>query len=410
MSRFIAPFRQFFLKATDAPLEYGEGAALATLASITVGRRELDYGSGIRPNLFLMLAGDSSAPRKSTSVGYAKKLVLDVDDQRVGPRDYTVEGLLKWMQEKDPATKKTRNRVTLFAEEFGSDLARMEAYATTMSSDFCALYDGETFEKVRAKSGSFRIERPRVNLFAACAFPMLRRYVKPRDWLNGFFMRFMFITPVNGYRNPYPIAPKFPYPEYSACVTALKTLRDDLKTSAGSFAKLSLDQNAEAYYAHVMAQFQAFARTLGPVPQTYLARFGVNILKLSLLYQVDIDPHSHVTTLAVQQAAQLAANVCWPAFVETYKQTAMGDFETLFYAVYDTLRETGPILRADLAKKYWGNELLDRVIGYMRGHGVALQMKASDGEKIALAETWRAIYAQAAATGSGIIAQVRQGV
>lgn len=397
MSRFIAPFRQFFLKATDAPLEYGEAVALMTLASIAVGRRELDYGSGIRPNLFLMLAGPSSAPRKSTSVAFSKKFLKDVDEERVGPRDYTVEGLLKWMQEKDPQTKKTRNKVSLFAEEFGSDLARMEQYAGTMATDFCALYDGESFEKVRAKSGFFRVEKPRVNLFAACAYPMLKRYVKPRDWMNGFLMRFLFVVPAQ-YRNQYPIAPPFPAPDYSNASTALKTLRDDLKSSASSYAKLRLDQNAEAYYASVMAQLNAVAQQLGPTPQTYLARFGPNILKLSLLYQLDIDPYSWVTAQAVHLAATFALGTCWPSFMETYKQTAMGDFETLFYSVYDTLREAGvPISRADLARKYWGNELLDRVIVYMRTHGVARTVPVTTGvEKIALTETWAAMYQQAA--------------
>lgn len=404
MSRFIAPFRQFFLRATDAPFEYGEAAALMTLASITVGRRELDYGSGIRPNLFLMLAGDSSVARKSTSVSFAKKLLKEVDEHRVGPRDYTTEGLLKWMQDKDPTTQKTRNKVTLFAEEFGSDLARMEAYAGTMATDFCALYDGESFEKVRAKTGTFRVERPRVNLFAACAYPLLKRYVRPRDWMGGFFMRFLFVAP-NHLRPTYPIAPPFPYPDYQYTLVALKALRDDLKASAATHAHLRLDPAAEQVFASIMVQLAQFAKALGPVPQTYLARFGTNLLKLALLYQVDMDPFSWVSALAVQQAVHFSMQVCWPSFSETYRQTALGEFETLFYSVYDSLRESGPIYRSELARKYWGNELLDRVVSYMKVHGVASAVKTPHGERIALADTWAAIYAQARATAAGVIAQ-----
>ncbi len=404
MSRFIAPFRQFFLKATDAPFEYGEAAALMTLASIAVGRRELDYGSGIRPNLFMMLAGDSSVARKSTSVGLAKKLLKDVDDQRVGPRDYTVEGLLKWMGEKDPNTKKTRNKVTLFAEEFGADLARMEAYAGTMATDFCALYDGESFEKVRAKSGMFRVERPRVNLFAACAYPLLKRYVRPRDWMGGFFMRFLFVAPTQ-LRPTYPIAPPFPYPDYSQCVVALKTLRDDLKHSAATHSKLRLDPQAEQLYAHVMVQFQQFAKALGPVPQTYFARFGTNLLKLALLYQLDIDPYSYVTALAVQQAIHFCSHVCWNSFSETYRQTAMGEFETLFYSVYDMLREANaPVSRLDLARKYWGNELLERVVVYMKTHGIVKVLTDNNrSERIILSELWASYYAQSIAVAKGLV-------
>lgn len=408
MSRFIAPFRQFFFKACDAPVEYGEATALMCLASIAVGRRELDYGRGIRPNLFMMLAGDSTIARKSTCVTMAKDFVQEVDDQRVGPRDFTIEGLLKWMQQKNPATGKTRNKVALFSEEFGADLARMEAYAGTMATDLCALYDGESFEKARAHSGFIRVERPRVNLFAACAYPFLKRYVKPRDWMGGFFMRFMFVTPTH-MRTPYPITPPFPGPEWQQAVVAFKTLRDDLHTSQANYLKLRLDQQAEQYYASLMQQFTAYAKTLGTVPQTYLGRFSANILKLALLYQIDIDPTSWVTVLAVQQAVQFAMQTCWPSFAETYKQTALGEFETLFHSVYETLRTEGPLLRSELARKYWGNELLDRVVGYMKTHGVASSVRVQQAgspvqaERLGLTETWARIYAEAKAQADALL-------
>lgn len=398
MSRFIAPFRQFFFQACDASFEFGEATALMILASIAIGRRELDYGRGIRPNLFLMLAGDSSVPRKTTCVNFAKQFVTEVDSERVGPRDYTMEGLLKWMQQKDPSTQKTKNKVSLFSEEFGADLARIEAYAATMPTDLCALYDGESFEKARAQSGVLRVDRPRVNLFAACAYPFLKRYVKPRDWMGGFYMRFLFVTPTT-LRQPYPIAPPFPHPEYQQALVALKCLRDDIQVTKGTHLKLRLDPQAEQLYASAIAQFGQYAKQLGPVAATYQGRFSTTLLKLALLYQLDIDPMSWVTALAVQQAVQFAFQICWPSFQEAYKQTALGEFETLFHAVYQTLHESGPLLRSDLARRYWGNELLDKVVGYMKTHGVASAVLVNDGgvrtEKLALTDTWRQMYAQA---------------
>lgn len=387
MSRFIAPFMQFFAKATDAPFSFGEASALMTISTIALGRRELAYGEGIKPNLFCMLVGDSSVARKSTAVKFAKKFTTEVDDQRVGPRDYTVEGLIKWMQQKDPATSKTRNKVALFAEEFGADLARMEAYASTMTADFCALYDGDTFEKARASSGVTRVERPRVNLFAACAYHMLAKYIRPRDWLSGYMMRFIFVAP-SEMRPQEEIQPLFPHPEYQQAVVSLKTLRDDLNAQ---HVALQLDPAALAYYRQEMKRFNHHLKTLGPVQQTYQARFGVNVLKLSLLYQLDVDPFSYVTQLAVQQAFQFAFSTCWPSFIEAYNRTAMGEFESLFTSVYETLRVAGPMTRLQLAQRYWGNELLDRVVTYMKAHNIVQTPKTSQGEQIALTETWQAI-------------------
>lgn len=388
MSRFIAPFRQFFLKATDASFEYGEATALMILASIATGRRELDYGRGVRPNLFMMLAGDSSVPRKTTCVNFAKQFVKDVDDQRVGPRDYTIEGLIKWMQQKDPATSKTRNKVTLFAEEFGADLARMEAYASTMTADFCALYDGNTFEKARASSGVTRIERPRVNLFAACAYHMLAKFIRPRDWLSGYMMRFIFVAPTE-MRPQEEIQPLFPHPEYQQAIVALKTLRDDLNTQ---HVVLQLDSAALAYYRQEMGRFNQHLKTLGPVQQTYQARFGVNVLKLALLYQLDVDPFSYVTQLAVHQAFTFAFQTCWPSFIEAYNRTAMGEFESLFTSVHETIRVYGPITRLQLARHYWGNELLDKVVSYMKTHQIVSTMKGPP-EKLMLSDQWAAYVA-----------------
>jgi len=381
----MAPFRQFFAKAVDAPFEYGEAAALMTLSTVALGRRALDYGqNGVRPNLFMMLAGDSSVARKSTCVGFAQSLIAEVDDQRIGPRDYTVEGLLRWMQEKDPVTKKGRNKVTLFAEEFGGDLARMEAYAGTMATDFCALYDGQSFTKVRAKSGSISIQDPRVSLFAACAYPMMQKHLKPRDWFTGYLMRFVFVTP-----NPYtmrpstPHAPPFPHPEFRACVSALKILRDDLYQSRSTHAKLQLDSQASSFFTQVVSALRP-TQGMSHITQTYLARFSVNLLKLSLLYQLDLDPYSNVSTLAVQQATNFALQVCWPSFETAYAKTAMGDFEGLFAAVFSRLLTNGPTSRLDLAREFFANEGLERVVSYMKSNRLVRAYNGPQGEILQL--------------------------
>jgi hypothetical protein len=51
--------------------------------------------------------------------------------------------------------------------------------------------------------------------------------------------------------------------------------------------------------------------------------------------------------------------------------------------------------------------LLDRVVGYMKAHGVAAGVRVNapgaSGERIALTETWAQMYAQAAAMAKGAV-------
>lgn len=376
MSRFLHSFKTYFLNATDASPEFAEASGLMTLGGIAMGRRWLEYGhGGIKPNLFMMLCGPSTVGRKSTSVKYSKLFLEQVDADRVGPRDYTIEGLLRWMAEKDPVTQKTRNTVGIFAEEFGADLARAEAYASTMATDMCALYDGEDFTKVRAKSATIHVNKPRVMLFAACAYSMLQKFMKPKDWTNGFLMRFMFVAPQTT-RQKWVLQPQDPLPLWQQALTRLQILQRDLSQQ---HMGMTLDPAAAQVFAQSMASLDQ-AR-LGPTAQTYRGRFGINVLKLGLLYQLDIDPRMPVSTLAMAQAIDFAYRVCWPSFVTAYTKTAMNDFEGLFFSVIEflALRHGQIVSRADLAQEFLANERLDGVIEYLKKQGLVLWQKIPNG-------------------------------
>lgn len=383
MSRFLKPWRHFFLQATDAPHEYCEAAGLMCLSNISIGRRELDVGRGVRPNLFMMLAGDSSVARKSTSVNFSKLMTEAVEPDRVGPRDYTVEGLLKWMAEKDPQTKKGRNKVCLFAEEFGSDLARMEAYASTMPTDFCALYDGESFEKIRAGASPLTVERPRVNLFAASAYQMLATYLKARDWLNGYLMRFVYVAPL-GMRPKNYIAPPWPQTDFDNARIALTILRDDMVRA--KFTRLPFDKQAEQEMIQWTMGVDAFAANLKDsmgAQHTYVSRFTVNVQKLALLYQIDDDPQAPVGVTAVRQALDFASKVCWPSFRHVYETTTADDFSGALSSVVASLRN-GPVLKRDLESRF-RSRVIRSVIDHIVWSGHVVVQKREDGELL----TWR---------------------
>jgi hypothetical protein len=384
MSRFLGPWRRFFLQATDAPHEYCEAAGLMCLSNIAIGRRELEVGRGIRPNMFMMLAGDSSVARKSTSVNFCKLMTEEVEPDRVGPRDYTVEGLLKWMAEKDPATKKGRNKVVLFAEEFGSDLARIEAYASTMPTDFCALYDGESFEKIRSGSAPLSVERPRVNLFAAAAYQMLSSHLKAKDWLNGFLMRFVYVAPtVATMRQKNYLAPTWPQRDYDSARVALTVLRDDIVRAR--FMRLPFSPAAKQEMTKWSMSVDTFAAGLQDslgAKHTYVSRFSVNVQKMALLYQLDDDPNAPVGINAVRQALEFAGQVCWPSFAHVYERTTSDDFMATLSTALAALRE-GPMMKRDLETRF-RSRVVRAVIDHLVWSGHAVLTKGENGELLTL--------------------------
>lgn len=377
-SQFLAPFRDFFAKATDAPLNYGEAAGLMALSSIAIGRRTLAVGNGINPNLYMMLVGKSSVARKSTSVRYSLDAIKLIESERIGPRDFTPEALMKWMSAPNSAGQ-PRRCVSLFSEEFGMDLSRMQSYNTSYQADFCALYDGSTFDKIRVTSKPITVTDPRVSLFAASAYSMLKTHLKSKDWQTGFLMRFMFVAP-DELREPYSIQPEFPLPEWQQAIYGLTLIWDTLCKYS---APMTIEPSARAIYetgARSLANFVADKEM--DIIHTYTNRFGVNVLKLAMLYQLDIDQWSPISDFAMMKALEFAGNVCWPSFDILTKEMMSDEWDMLFPQVVNAVRDSGgTIKKVDLFMKFEGNRLLPDIVKHMLSGGLFLPGMGPTGDQ-----------------------------
>jgi hypothetical protein len=100
LSRFLAAYHDLFFSSTDACPEYALASGLACLSTISLSRRWIERGGGIHPNLYLLLVGESSRDRKSTSIKMAQGLLADVEESRLGPGDFTSEGLVFHMRKR----------------------------------------------------------------------------------------------------------------------------------------------------------------------------------------------------------------------------------------------------------------------------------------------------------------------
>lgn len=378
MSLFMSNWRSFFTSATDASHEYCEATGLMVLSSMALGRRSVDQGQhGLPPNLFMMLSGDSSAARKTTSVLLAKGIVEELDPFRVGPRDYTVEGLLKWMTSEKDERGKTRNKVVLFAEEFGSDLARMEAYGTTMKADFCALYDGETFEKVRAKGVPLTISKPRVNLFAACAYDMLSSHMKARDWRTGYLMRFLYVVPLH-IPPRKPIRPPWPKAAHERVLLAGRVLRDELSRN---YKKVGLTFQAENMYGAWGQAALNYAQG-NSLMTSYLGRFNVNALKIALLYQLDIDPHAPISDAAMHMALDFVGRVCWPSYTDVLFRTTTDDMQLVLIRILIELRRRSRMRLNDVAQLIDNPIVVQKAVAHLVWGNFAKLIKDPHGDML----------------------------
>lgn len=334
---FMQAWSYFFERATDAPAAYGIGSGLMALSTISLGRLKLDNGQrGINSNLYMMLTGPSSIARKSTSVQFAQTAVETLEPSYVGPRDYTMEALASWMATSvapghHQAHSTKRNRVCLFAEEFGADLAKRSQYNASFDTEFCHLYDGSSTEKIRADSRkSVRVDSPRVNIFAACAHTFLERYLSYDDWMSGFLLRFLYVEPT-ALRPRFASQPTFPHAEWGEAMRNLQWIKQalDYRSGLGLIPGSGLSPEARAVYESYTDWLASQVKEDGP-PKNYLGRFFHSVLKCALLAQLNIEPQSLVVSYAaMMDAVKWSADIFWPSFLSVFKLTTQNDPKSL---------------------------------------------------------------------------------
>lgn len=375
MSRFLAAYRTYVEKMTDAPIEFIEAGGIACLSTIAMGRRWLARGDEIRPNLFMMLVAGSSRDRKSFCVRAAMRMIGDVEGERIGPEDFTAEALAKVMAVPKNANMPHRNILTVGIEEFGVYLVQSRSYNATGNSTLCKLYDGHSFEKVRVTSAPIVVERPRLTIFAACAFGMFERYADSKDWNTGFYARFLFVPGMTK-RPRQAIQPPDAPMEADLARAHLVDLRRELEEHKGPMAVLP-----EAEYVFKLFQESFGAESLDPAEQAYRERLTNSTWKLALLYQIDLNPTHPIGADAMNKAV-LFARTAYQGFMQAYRTTAGDDFSRTLRKVWQAISSAGPdgIMRSKLLRRFHLDAVrLKAVLEALAANG-AIEAKDEDVE------------------------------
>ena len=308
MSRFLAPYLSYIQQCTDAPVEFGHAAGLMCLSGITMGRRWLT--SGHQANLYMLLVGPSSRDRKSTSISKAMDILEAVEPDRIGPSDFTLEGILSRLAV--DKSKPDKSTIVLPIPEFGTYLAQSKkTYMQGSSSTLCQLYDGDTVQRMRARE-TIVVKEPKVCLFGGAAHGFLEKYAEPADWEGGFFARMIFVVgKTRTHRFSTPQA-KNDFAR-AAIVGALSDLNAVLKAYPGGHPlDVSAQQTYESFVQSIPDDTQG-----GPAVVAQRERLLNTIPKLALLYQIDDNPSSPITANSVLQAIEFF-KMAWDSFKFAY--------------------------------------------------------------------------------------------
>jgi hypothetical protein len=351
MSRFLQHWRTYVEKITDTPSEFIEASGLACLSGIAMGRRWISRGSEIRPNLFVMLVAGSTNDRKSFGVEKAKQMLHDVDPERVGPDDFTVESLCGLMAVPKKPDLPSRNVQWIGIEEFGTYLAQTSSYNATASAALCKLYDGSSFSRIRQGTGFQLIEKPRLTIFAACAFGMFERYCDPKDWNTGFYARFLFVPPMTR-RPTQDMQPGASIYDEEICRAYLTDLKNEIAAYPGAMAILP---EAEDLFRSFAASFRLMELSdiTDPAIQASHARLMITTIKLALLYQIDLNPGQPIGPIAMERACAFT-KVGWFGFKYAYGGAAGDDFSRIMRRALDAISAAGPsgIQRSILMRRF----------------------------------------------------------
>jgi len=188
---WLRSYLGYCYNSTDANLAYHLGAGLSLLSQTVPANMIVPfYGNGLHLNLFVLLIGDSTEARKTTTIDIAYKIMYETR------RDSCLLPTGSWERFLDIVIE--RPQAILFDADFGASLSMMSRnYLQGMKGLFLKLYDcsaisGDTREKKRNKITSV-VENPHISSLVGVTPSQLEEDTTTNDWAGGYLARFLTI-------------------------------------------------------------------------------------------------------------------------------------------------------------------------------------------------------------------------
>ena len=188
---FVERYIEWACEQTDAPRQYHEAAAFFVLSSLLAGRVTLESSIGtIGLNLWIMILGNTTLTRKTTSMQLALRLVESVDeDVMLATEEGSIEGIL------DSLSTRPKRPSVFYRDEIAGMLKGMarKDYLAGMLETFTKLYDGNTVKRLLRKL-QLTVHDPVFLIFGGGIKDAILANVTSEHVTSGFLPRFLFIS------------------------------------------------------------------------------------------------------------------------------------------------------------------------------------------------------------------------
>ncbi len=285
---FLRNYVHYAAALTDANVMYHLGVGLAVLSQAVPRDLSIRHGNRLYPNLYVLVVGDSTGSRKSTSVELGRELLNEAMPERDGGHPGSWEGLA------DSLTSKPHQLLSY--GEFGQFLAQAkEGYFAAIKQSLTAVYDGERMERTLAVKRSFGSNgrqqpqmptapaaAPRLSLVGAVTPGFLSELSTPSDWEDGFFGRFLTFYATRA--RTYITTPADLRPERAWLAHRLRTIGQFLPATPPTCG--GIDPEAHAAWAAWQANHAQLIRT-SPWGAAAIGRAQGHALKIAMMLAWD---------------------------------------------------------------------------------------------------------------------------
>ncbi len=186
----VDEYYEWASKATDAAPQYHVATGIIILSSLLSGSLRLytQYGE-IKPNLWVMIMGDTTTSRKSTSMEMGTDILDDINPECLLATDGTIEGLLAAMTNRS-------SKVSLFhRDEVSGLLLAMDKkdYNAGMLEAFTKLYDGKRMRRILRKE-QIEVRDPVFVMLTGGTRTGIFSALSSAHISSGFAPRFVYIS------------------------------------------------------------------------------------------------------------------------------------------------------------------------------------------------------------------------
>jgi hypothetical protein len=328
---FVLRYARYAASRTDAPVSYHEALAVAQL-SAAVGRSiRIPLASkpdGMFCNIWLLLLGDSTLYRKSTSEDLAVDLLRNVDPAMFLANDQSPQGFIEEMSFRDglPAV--------WHRDEFRSFLAQLK-HASWMAGGkelLMKFFDGSSyFRRLRTKKvkgqefpDEAKVDAPYLVVIAAGVTERILTVLSVDDVIDGFLPRFLIVAPKTRPRRRRPATITAAIErERRELIEALRRLHDGFRERRDCSVQFDEDawERWNEYAEHIEAEAadSATSDLFGPIA----GRIADTVLKVAALFVAAEGVPARGTSLRISRVALEAAIVFCEQFRREAEELAM---------------------------------------------------------------------------------------